>query len=265
MSTSRGQKHSRPSSGSSTSSTPEKQDEKKLKTAETLEEEHVMDDQSNDGEDDPGNDSVFKGMFDETNISEALMTMLKGEKLKSLIMGYIDNAVAVLKQELTVKFEKRFEQIESELFDLQQAKDAAKHETEEIMDRLDYITSGVDEAHRLIEELEMYARRNAIRIYGVPENKSGGEENCVQVATKLFDEKLGLKITAEEISRAHRVGKPAKPPRDPRIVQKPRPIILKFLRHDRKAEVIRERRKLKGTNIVIREDLTALRNGLVTI
>ena len=64
-------------------------------------------------------------------------------------------------------------------------------------------------------------------------------------------------ISDRDIDRSHRVGRP-------RDDNKPRAIILKFLRHTDKETVIRVRRKLKGTGIVTREDLTKTRMGWIS-
>ena len=50
-----------------------------------------------------------------------------------------------------------------------------------------------------------------------------------------------------EIERAHRVGK--------FMSDKPRPVIAKFLRFTDKQNILRNSRKLKGTNVFINEDL----------
>ena len=100
-----------------------------------------------------------------------------------------------------------------------------------------------------INNLEQYTRRNSVRIYGI-DDKSPREtalETANQVI-KLANNKLSLKITTSDIDIAHRMGRYNKDAN--------RPIICKFVSRFAKHEVIRERRRLKGTPIVIREDLT---------
>lgn len=101
----------------------------------------------------------------------------------------------------------------------------------------------------LTEPQQMYQRRNSIRIFGVPEEN---EENTTSKALDLFRNKLDLDLWSErDVDRSHRVGISSN--------GRPRAILLKFLRHTDKEAVIRARRKLKGTGIVIREDLTKTR------
>ena len=108
-----------------------------------------------------------------------------------------------------------------------------------------------------IDELEQYGRRNAVRVFGIPEikrNKKDGPvkfENTDALVLNVFKNKLNLNLSYHDISRSHRVGKP----RDGR----PRPIIVKFVSYRRKREVFSCKKKLKGTDLTITEDLTAQR------
>lgn len=107
-----------------------------------------------------------------------------------------------------------------------------------------------------VEELEMYGRRNGIRVYGIPEQPG---EDAVKTVIEVLNGKLpNVNLERKDFCRGHRVGE-VKP-----NVQHPRPIILKLIRHDRKFEIISARRALAGSNIVIREDVTKHRAGLMS-
>ena len=100
-----------------------------------------------------------------------------------------------------------------------------------------------------INDLEQYSRRNSIRIYGVDDRNP--TETPYQTALKVADtlsSKLGLNIDFLDIDIAHRMGKFMKDGN--------RPIICKFVTRFKKYEVIKSRRLLKGTSVVIKEDLT---------
>ena len=103
-----------------------------------------------------------------------------------------------------------------------------------------------------INDLEQYSRRNSIRIYGINDSNPSETpfETAVIVAEKL-SAKLKLSIEVRDIDIAHRMGRFLK--------EGNRPIICKFVSRFKKVEVIKSRRLLKGTPIVIKEDLT-LRN-----
>lgn len=105
-----------------------------------------------------------------------------------------------------------------------------------------------------LDDLEQYTRRNSVRVLGIPENKNVNVENEV---LSLFNSTLGLSVTVENIDRCHRVGAFNK------SRKKPRPIIVKFVSYRTRAMVCASRRKLKGSNIVIQEDLTTRRFNLL--
>ena len=67
--------------------------------------------------------------------------------------------------------------------------------------------------------------------------------------------KVGVEVQDQDIDRSHRLGAP-KPGR-------PRPIIVKFTRYNKRSELIKSRRKLRGTIIGIQEQLTPFNQWLL--
>ena len=108
-----------------------------------------------------------------------------------------------------------------------------------------------------VEELEMYGRRNGIRVFGVPE-KPG--ESTDAIVLKVA-EKIGAEIPPIGLGRSHRVGKPGG--------TGPRPIIAKFISHNLKVNMMKMKSNLNDIHnneicegsgqIFINEDLTQLR------
>ena len=101
-----------------------------------------------------------------------------------------------------------------------------------------------------LNNLEQYTRRNSIRIYGLddPDRKEPYHVTEKKV-TKVLNSALGMHITSQDIDIAHRLGRFNESGN--------RPVICKFVSRTRKIQAITLRRKLKGTAIVIREDLTS--------
>ena len=106
------------------------------------------------------------------------------------------------------------------------------------------------------DELDQYSRRSSMRIMGIPEVTA---ESTDDLATKVVGS-LGVEINTRDIDRSHRVGR--------RDDDKPRTILVKFVSHRGKTEVMRAKKNLKsiGTKkigaqgkIFINEDLTRLR------
>ena len=115
------------------------------------------------------------------------------------------------------------------------------------------LNDDITKAHDQINELEQYSRRNCVRITGVKEEN---HESCSQLVTNIATRKLETEITPTDIDRAHRLG-------PKRTDGKERAMIVKFTTYDARTRFIRARRKLKGSSIVIREDLTKANQELL--
>ncbi|KAK9695300.1 hypothetical protein QE152_g32652 [Popillia japonica] len=103
----------------------------------------------------------------------------------------------------------------------------------------------------LREKVEQYTRRNTVRILGLPEKNS----EDTKVVVDLCKEKLKVDILSHNVDRVHRVG-----PR--RMGESKRGVILKFTNHWCKTAVLKNRHRLKGTGVLIFEDLTKYRHHL---
>lgn len=103
-----------------------------------------------------------------------------------------------------------------------------------------------------IDDNEQYNRLNNLRVYGIKET---GEENVENLIIELFKNKLNVNISGMDIERVHRLG--------PLSQGKSRPIIIKFVSFKVRAEIYGQKKLLKKTGFVVREDLTAARLKLV--
>lgn len=97
-------------------------------------------------------------------------------------------------------------------------------------------------------DLEQYTRRNSIRIYGLRNVKKETYFDTCNKVLSLVNDKLGIKLRNCDVDMAHRIGKFNR--------DGDRPVICKFVQRFAKHDIIRARRKLKGTHYVIQEDLT---------
>ena len=107
-----------------------------------------------------------------------------------------------------------------------------------------------DDNYRLsqeVDDLEQYTRRTNVRIYGIAEQP---EENTDNLAVDFFKSELNVDVASNDISRSHRVGK--------KSGAKPRPIIVRFTKHNTKVAVMSRRRVLKERKhpFNLQEDLT---------
>lgn len=105
---------------------------------------------------------------------------------------------------------------------------------------------------QLIEKLdsvEQYTRNRNIRVYGLQEHD---RENIEEKICDMLTSKLGLNITPDMIEHTYRIGK-----KSPDAI---RPVMAKFDSIGSKNIVIKNRKKLKNTGIVVAEDLTRKRH-----
>ena len=96
------------------------------------------------------------------------------------------------------------------------------------------------------DALEQYGRRNCLVIHGVAESEN---ESTDEVFVELVNTNLGLSIKQRDLDRSHRLGKPNSNGRA-------RPIIAKFARYNVRAKVFANKKKMKGSNMMLTESLT---------
>lgn len=102
-----------------------------------------------------------------------------------------------------------------------------------------------------LELQEQYSRLNSVRIFGVP---VADREDTEAEVIKLCKEKLHIDIVPSDIDCCHRLSKNEG-------IHKP--IIVKFCRRSVKMAVYKAKGKLKGSKVIIREDLTRRRFSLI--
>lgn len=109
-----------------------------------------------------------------------------------------------------------------------------------------------------VDNIQQYARRNALIFRGIPEE---AEEDTDNLVLDIIRKNLSLNISINEISRSHRLGRPQKP--QPGQPTKPRGIIVKFISYRARAAVFRVKKMLEGSGITVTEHLTSTRQALL--
>lgn len=112
----------------------------------------------------------------------------------------------------------------------------------------------VEVVEKSVEEAEQYQRRNNLRVFGIPEARG---ESTDGIVIGLFKDKLDIDLPLERVERTHRVGRPRPPGDDGK--PRHRPIIVRFNSYRDRREVFSNKKRLKGSGITIREDLTTKR------
>lgn len=107
------------------------------------------------------------------------------------------------------------------------------------------------------DKLEQYSRRENVRISGIAEeaNETDGilEAKVIELAGDM-----GVELKSEDISVAHRMGKPK---------EGGRPVIVRFCQRKKKDEIMRNKKKLKNRErkVYVNEDLTSLRAKMMKL
>ena len=97
--------------------------------------------------------------------------------------------------------------------------------------------------------LEQFTRRNSLRIYGMhDQNKFETTEQTSELVSSMSKNKLDVTVHMSDIDIAHRLGTFR--------LDGNRLIICKFASRETKLRILRARRLLKGSSVVVREDLT---------
>ena len=99
-----------------------------------------------------------------------------------------------------------------------------------------------------------YSRRNCLIIHGEAV-KSDSKEDTDQTAIKIFSEKLGINMTKSNLDRLHRLRS--------FTGNRPSLIIVKFLSYNLRNQVFQNRKKLKGSGLVITKALTPQKRACV--
>lgn len=180
-------------------------------------------DESLDKEDNMANG---KQIMEELKKMNTRMDKLKDEIVKSVqdTMGQRLNSL-----------EKRVQELEKENVEL-------KKELKET--REGNVPQRILQAEKKIVEMEQYSRCCNIKVMGIHEDES---EDTFEKVLKVFKDTMKLDVQKGDLLAAHH---------NPTVRDiRPRPIIVKFLRRHTQETVVRARSRLKGTKIVIYEDL----------
>ena len=178
------------------------------------------------------------------------------EKLGETVQKLSANEVAIQKLGDII------EELKGTIFSLQADNDKLRAEVREMKEReanlktkLDHADFKADLAESRCEELSRYIRRNNLRIFGIPEETTGNrdetEEDCEKKILSLCKEKLKIEVTAKDIEAIHRVGK-----KGAEAAKTPRGIIVRFVSRKTRDSVLYARKNLKGTKMLMVEDLT---------
>lgn len=129
--------------------------------------------------------------------------------------------------------------------------EALNNQVKHLENKLLDTTAENEELRRRVDDLEQNNKLDSIRIYGVPETNNKGKLQDQVIS--ILDQYLG--VPKLDIVSCYRLG-----PKNNKI--KSRPILLKFSTIAQRNEIYYNKKKLKGSKVVIVEDLTKARHDL---
>lgn len=169
------------------------------------------------------------------------------EKVSSENIEQIINKVCTnLFSQLENRILARFEDIKTQLNDLNES-------VKRLFRDSDGHAKAVEKLESDVDIIQQQSRKNTLRIYGFPENE---RENLAADLTKFLSDKLEIECNEEDVDYIFRTGRS--------LQNKPKPIVVNFIRNIKKNEVFQRKKKLKGSPVSIHEDLTKWRLGLLS-
>ena len=172
------------------------------------------------------------------NMMKIMMTKL--DKLDDIQerMESMDNDLKSVKQSL--------EYTQAEVSDLKTENDLRKDIDKRMAERIEILEKDNERLNNSVIDLRARSMRDNLVFYNIKEN---AKENTTEIIHKLLEEKFNIQNASEKvkIDRSHRIGKPR------RDTEKPRPIVAKFNFYPDKVNILRNAKKLAGTNIGISE------------
>lgn len=187
----------------------------------------------------------------QVDFERSLIDVLKSQSVADAICN------ALIKT-ISNKFSERFNYYDAKIKSLEAEIDLLKSTGNSSNDNMKNIITSEDQKklEQKMDNLEQHAKRNSIRLMGLGETKN---DNILDAVKDLFVNKLKVSATTieNELLVAYRVGQQSE------TNGKPRHIIVTFSNTSTKNSIYSKKRMLKGTGLVIKEDLTVKRLAIV--
>ena len=182
-------------------------------------------------------------------VTEAVLSELTGN------VDFVRNMVEAMTKSGPVLDRVKQDVYESVSIDMAQTTGQTMDAARDLERRVAHLERENASLHDENDAQEQYSRRNCLLLHGVPEAQVDTDSAVLSVA----NERLGLNLTRDCIDRSHRLGQAAQSTSN----GKPRPIIVKLTSYDTRRQIFGGKRQLKGTRLVITENLTKRRSELL--
>ena len=224
-----------------------------------------LSDKSKDGDERKKQREGSLEMSNETDQNEVFSEKSDSSESPNMLLESFKKLEAEVKHLFAISTTTRDEQIKG-TGELKELNKSITHFNERIeayekekIEREKQIEDLKEEVHGLKEKLievditldrhEQYSRRNCLLLHGIKENDH--EDTDVLVMSTL-KENMGADLFPTDIDHIYRIGKK-------KTDGKPRAIIVKFARYNRRRMIYENKKKLKGKGVNITESLTSKR------
>nr|CAH7737413.1 unnamed protein product [Callosobruchus chinensis] len=173
-------------------------------------------------------------------------TLMDALKKKSIA----ESISKMILETITSSLKEKFNYYDSKITELEKKVSCLKsklNDTVNIQDNVDH-----KKVEQKVDNIQQHIRNNNLRIMSVPE---AAGENLTEKVYDIFTNKMKVEVNKSEIIAAYRVGR--------KLDDKPRQILVTFQDNAIKMLTYNRKRLLKGSNIVIKEDLTVLRLNMM--
>nr|CAI5850771.1 unnamed protein product [Callosobruchus analis]CAI5857167.1 unnamed protein product [Callosobruchus analis] len=165
------------------------------------------------------------------SVSSSINSMLKDDEFVNLLVQKVTNSITKTLEARFVELEQKVESYSSVVKELKEETGLLRYENESLLQKLD----DIDQAHRA----------NNLRLFQVKEN---AQENTVEKVINILNSHLGITVKNNDLLSCTRTGK--------QVNNRTRGILLKLASSSMKLEIYKKKKLLKGTGVVIKEDLT---------
>lgn len=193
-----------------------------------------------------------QNMSDKQNISLSTVKLLLQQQredfssmINSLMQSFNDRYDKLQASVTEVKVSLEYSQ--KDIDNLQKSVITQDETQKSISNEAAIITDNLNDISNKLDYLENQSRRNNIIFDGIPETKQETWKVSEEKVLSVLKTNMGF-TDDPPIERAHRVGS-ANP-------RKTRPIVVKFLNFKDRDTVLRNGKKLRGTSVYVRDDLS---------
>lgn len=149
---------------------------------------------------------------------------------------FIDSLVDKLADKVSEKIDNEIEKLSEQITDIRQT--------------IDGIQAEQDEVRLRVADLEQDSKQGQLRLYGLPEDNEG---DLTKQVVDVFERKMG--VEGAVVNRCYRIG--------PKKAGRARAVLIKFDSLRQRDLVFYNKKKLKGTKLVVAEELVKSRYELL--